>query len=123
MIEDPKNTKEFYSVGERSLGASYEDYDFFTEKTEQHKYRVIQRHSVYSRWATEVYKVSEHSVFVLGDNRDDSRDSRFWGLLPLDNIVGRAFGIWLSCEESFFSLRILCDPRTIRGKRMFRGIR
>ena len=122
-IPDPKQSKEFYLVSERSLGASYGDYDFFVEQTPQHKYRVIQKVSIYSRWSSEVYKVPKDSVFVLGDNRDNSSDSRSWGFLPLDNIMGKAFGIWLSCEESFWSLRILCNPLTIRGKRMFRSIK
>ena len=120
LINDPKHSEEFYSVNERSLGASYDDYRFFVEQTEHHRYRVIQRLSSYSR---DTYTVPEDSVFVLGDNRDDSKDSRFWGPLPLDNIKGRAFGIWLSCEESFFSFVVLCNPLTLRGKRMFRKIR
>jgi signal peptidase I len=61
-----------------------------------------------SRWWIEMHSlvsngeltVPPDSYFVLGDNRNDSEDSRYWGFVPRDAIVGKPFLIYFSLNDS-----------------------
>jgi signal peptidase I len=65
---------------------------------------------------TDSYTFKMNYYWMMGDNRHDSDDSRFWGFVPEDHIVGKALFIWMSWDDngSFFS--------KIRWSRLFRGI-
>jgi len=58
--------------------------------------------------------VPEGHIFVMGDNRDHSADSRVWGFVPIENIKGKARMVWLSYDKCQRSIPVLGEIRSDR---------
>lgn len=58
--------------------------------------------------------VPDGHYFVMGDNRDESDDSRFWGFVPEQNIIGKAFGLWMSWDAENYRVRFERIGNTIQ---------
>lgn len=87
------------------------------ETYERHKLEVRDNVIYIDGTATDHYTFAMNYYFGMGDNRHNSLDSRFWGFIPEDHVVGKASFVWLSLDKdkSF--------PGKIRWGRMFRSVR
>jgi signal peptidase I len=68
--------------------------------------------------ATSSYRVEQNYYFVLGDNRDNSLDSRYWGFVPDDHVIGEAMIIYWSWNPEIPVHSISEKFSTIRWKRI-----
>jgi signal peptidase I len=83
---------------------------------ENNKLELVGNDIVINGKKTNTYTFKQNYYWMMGDNRHNSEDSRFWGFVPEDHIVGKALFTWMSSDAnaSFFN--------SIRWNRIFKGI-
>ena len=98
------------------------DFFYFTESNGIKEYTVRFMSDQVSEILPEVFKVPEGQFFFMGDNRDQSSDSRVWGFVKNNLVVGKAWFIWLSCENTLPTMTFVCDPSQLRWRRFFKKL-
>lgn len=115
-------TKDFQGLlPARDYLKDLKNFDYFVENNNTEYVIRYSKNQIKNESTLELV-VPADKYFFMGDNRDQSSDSRVWGFVDKKYIVGQVWMIWMSCDRTLESMSYICDPATLRWNRMFRGI-
>ncbi len=97
LINPPANFPDGTKFTKMPFFPEWDGYDFFLERLGNHTHLKQEGGRAFKEG--EVITVPEGKLFVMGDNRDNSSDSREWGFVPMENIKGKAMFVWLSLDH------------------------
>lgn len=90
-----------------------EKVNFFKVKDQNHEFIIQTTNRETQRDTIAHFKVPTGKYFVMGDNRDFSADSRYWGFVPQENIKGKALVVWMSLTLPFSEKGLSISPSRI----------
>ena len=92
-------------------------YKDIIERYENNKLEVVEGKIYINDKLATTYTFSMNYYWMMGDNRHNSADSRFWGFVPENHIVGKALFVWMSWDKNAKGLK------KIRWNRLFRSVK
>jgi len=92
-------------------------YKDIIERYENNKLEVVEEKIYINDKLATTYTFSMNYYWMMGDNRHNSADSRFWGFVPENHIVGKALFVWMSWDKNAKGLK------KIRWNRLFRSVK
>lgn len=107
----PQADKIFKSLDDPKYSPS--NLDLYTEHLDKQDHYILLDKNSFMGESFGPITVPPDNLFVMGDNRDFSNDSRFWGFVPMRNVKGKAMVIWLSLWVNFSDSQFVFRPDRI----------